>query len=73
MKLITSGCRGDLRSKNIFLIFPCDDKIIKKKGGDRFFTLGSHFLRSLLCTDLDQPTVEDGGVSRVRSVAVAVG
>ena len=71
-KFITSGCRGDLWSKNIFLILDCDDTIIKKRGF-RFCTLWSLFLRPLKHTILEEPTVENGGVIKGRSVAVAVG
>ena len=58
--------------KNVFLILTCNDTIYKK-GWVRFYTLGSLFPRSLKCTVLDKPPVDYGGVSRGRSVAVAVG
>ena len=68
----TSGCCGDLWSKNIFLILVCDDIIFQKKGG-LFLHLGVLFPRSLKCAVLDHPTVDNGVVSRGRSVALAVG
>ena len=79
MKFITSLCHEDLWSKNAFLILACDDIIlayddtVKEKKGIRFCTLGSLFLGSLKRKVLDQPTVDNGGGSRGRSVAVAVG
>ena len=36
-------------------------------------TKGGYFLGGIKHTDLDQPTIVNGGVSRGRSVAVAVG
>ena len=44
-----------------------------KKGGVCFYTIGSLFPRSLKRTVLDQSTVDNGGASRGRFVAVAVG
>ena len=58
----TSGGRGDLWLKNIFLILACDDKIVKKKCESVFSP------RSIKYTVLDQPTVDNGGVIRGRSV-----
>ena len=72
VKFISSGGRGDFWSKNVFLILACDDTIYKKKGV-HFCTLGSLFPRLLKRTVLDQPPVDNGGVSSGRSVAVAVG
>ena len=69
VKFITSGYTGDLWSNNIFLILACDDTIIQKRGVN-LFTLWSLFPRSLQRTVLDQPTVDNEGVSRGRSVAV---
>ena len=66
----TSGCRGDFCSKNVFLILACDHTILRKKGD---FCLGRFFLRLLKHTDLDQPKMDNGGVSGGRYVAVAVG
>ena len=71
MKFITSGCRGDLWSKNVFLIWACDDTI--KKKGCPFCTLGFFFPRLLKHAVVDQPTVDNVEVSRGRSVAATVG
>ena len=57
-KTPTSRCRGDLWSKNVFLILACDDTI--KKCGVSFFP------RLLKQTVLDQPTLDSGGVRRGR-------
>ena len=69
----TSGCRGDFCSKNVFLILACDHTILRKKGGFLFGAGSVFFLRLLKHTDLDQPKMDNGGVSGGRSVAVAVG
>ena len=66
-KTPTSRCHGDFWSKNVILVWACDDTILKKKWV-RFFCP-----RLLKCAGLDQPTVDSGGVTRGRSVAVAVG
>ena len=70
---IISGCRGDLWLKNVVLILACGELNFKRGAGGRFCTLGSLFPRSLKRLDLDQPTVDNGGFSRGRSVAAAVG
>ena len=62
--------RGDLWSKNVVLILALNDT---KRGEGGPFYKGSLVLRLLKRTVLDQPTVDNGGVSRERSVAAAVG
>ena len=59
MQFITSGCLGDLWSKNVILILACDDKVFNKRGVHSF-------LRMLKHTVVEQPNVDNWG-------AVAVG
>ena len=57
----TSGCRGDLWTKNLFLIFACDVNILKKEVV-RFCTLGSPFPRSLKQTVLVKEHIPNIGL-----------
>ena len=63
-KTSTSECHEDFWSKNVFLILACDKTIS--------FSDSVFLPRLLRRAVLDQPTVDSGGVTRGRSVAVAV-
>ena len=63
-KTFTSGCPGDLWSKNLFLIVACEDTIFK---GRPFFVW-----KLLKHETLDQPTVDSGRIGRGRLWLLAV-
>ena len=61
-KAPSSSCRGDFWLKNMFLILACDKTFI--------WIYCYRFFCFFLFAVLDQPTLDSGGVSRRRSVAV---